>query len=323
MPLSGSLLAVSEQGRAQLAKLGLVVAIGMFWGGNWPAVRLSLEEIPPITLRAIGFTVGALVLLGWARLRGLHLRVPVSERPWLVVVGLLSILGFNLCTAFGQLLMPTSQAVIIAFTMPLWATLLSIPVLGERVLLQQWLGLALGFAGLLLLLGPAAAGTAGTGLLGPFLVLIAALSWAGGTVLIKRRGNWLSHVVVITGWQYVACAVPMIVLAVLLEQPHAPTRWSLSTALGLAYHLVFAVCLAQMLWFVMVRRLTVGQATIATFLIPVIGVASSIVVLAEPLSARLVVALLFTLGAVGCVMIGRRQSTAAPPAAQESRSGSG
>lgn len=113
-----------------VGKVALVLAIGLFWGGNWPAVKTALVQIPPLTLRAIGFTTGAVTLLLWARVRRLRLRVPLEEVPWLAATGILNILLFNLGTVFAQLMMPTSRAAIIAFTMPVWATLLGRPAPG-------------------------------------------------------------------------------------------------------------------------------------------------------------------------------------------------
>ncbi|WP_232090701.1 DMT family transporter [Billgrantia diversa] len=294
--------------RHDVVTLLLIGAIGLFWGGNWPAVRFSLMDIPPFSLRAIGFSVGALVLLSWAWLRQWPLTIPRGERGWLAASGVFTILGFNLGTAFGQLHMPTSQAAIVAFTMPCWALLLAIGLLGERVTSRQWLGLGLGQAGLLVLLGPSAWQAGFAGLTGPLFVLGAALSWALGTVLIKRRGSWQAHPVVITGWQFGLCALPMALLAVLFESPSAPGAWRSSTWFGLGYHLVFAICLAQMLWFRNVNRLTIGQSTISTLIIPVVGVASAVVVLDEPITWRLLVALVLIVSSVAIVMTQRKPS---------------
>lgn len=293
--------------RPLLASLALILAIGLFWGGNWPAVRFILRDLPPFTLRAIGFTTGALVLLGWARWRGLPLRVTGREWPWLAVTGLFTILGFNLATAFAQLRMPTSQAAIIAFTMPCWALLMAWGLLGESVRPRQWLGLATGQLGLVVLLGPAALAARTEDLVGPVIVLGAALSWALGTVLIKRRGHWESHPVVITGWQFAICAAPMIGLAAWWESPPPPGDWLGTTWLALGYHLVFSICLAQMLWFRNVNRLTLGQSTISTLIIPVVGVLSASLLLGEPLTLQVVIALLLILAAIAIVMLGRRR----------------
>lgn len=291
----------------RLSALLLIATIGLFWGGNWPAVRFILMDVPPFTLRAIGFTTGALLLLGWARWRRLPLAVPAGEWPWLVATGLFTILGFNLATAFGQLRMPTSQAAIIAFTMPCWALLLGWWLLGQRITRRQWLGLACGQAGLLLLLGPAALAGGTQGLAGPVIMLGAALSWALGTVLIKKRGAWESHVVVITGWQFAICALPMLGMMVAWESPPPPATWRPSTWLALGYHLLFSITLAQMLWFMNVNRLSVAQATVSTLIIPTVGVSSAILLLGEPPSARVLVALLLTLTAVAIVMLKRRE----------------
>lgn len=292
--------------RSGISTALLIVAIGLFWGGNWPAVRFSLMDIPPFSLRAIGFTAGAVMLLGWAWMRRLPLAIAADEWPWLAVAGVFTILGFNVGTAFGQLHMPTSQAAIIAFTMPCWALLMAIGLLGERVTLRQWLGLGLGQAGLLLLLGPAAWQAGFGGLAGPLFVLCAALSWALGTVLIKRRGGWQGHPVVITGWQFAICAVPMLVLSAGMESPPPPTEWRATTWLGLGYHLIFAICLAQMLWFRNVNRLSIGQSTISTLIIPVVGVGSAVLLLGEPFTLQIAVALVLTLSAVAIVMTQRK-----------------
>ncbi|CAM3889027.1 EamA family transporter [Vreelandella rituensis] len=290
----------------QLSTILLIVTIGLFWGGNWPAVRFILVDIPPFTLRSIGFTTGAVLLLSWARWRRLPLAVSSKEWPWLAATGLFTILGFNLATAFGQLHMPTSQAAIIAFSMPCWALLLGWWLLGQRITKRQWLGLACGQVGLLVLLGPSAlSGGSQQGLIGPLIMLGAALSWALGTVLIKLRGGWESHAVVITGWQFVLCAIPMIIMMIALEPMARPSVWQTSTWLALGYHLLFSITLAQMLWFMNVNRLTIAQATISTLIIPTVGVSSAIMLLGEPLSPRVFIALLLTLAAVAIVMLKR------------------
>ena len=88
--------------------------------------------------------------------------------------------------------------------------------------------------------------------------------------------------------------------------PPSPTAWHGATWLALDYHLVFSICLAQMLWFRNVNRLTLGEATISTLIIPVIGVGSASLLLGEPLTLQVVMALLLILGAIAIVMLGRR-----------------
>lgn len=287
-------------------RIALILCIGLFWGGNWPAVKTILLEIPPFTLRTIGFGSGAALLLGWALLRGIPLRVRLVEMPWLLAASFLNILLFNVATAFAQLAIPTSQAAIITFTMPVWATVLAVLILKERPGARQWVGLALGLIGLGVVLGPEALQATGGAAYGPLLALLAAVAWASGTVVMKRRGVWISSIVVVTGWQYAIAAVPMIGMAVLTETPPALEDLQLSTWVGLGYHIVFSICIAQMLWFAIIKRVTVGQATVATLITPVVGVMGSVLLLGDSLTVRIGIALCLVLVSVACVMTGKR-----------------
>lgn len=289
-------------------KYALIAAISLFWGLNWPAVKIILTQVPPLSLRAVGFTAGALLMLGAARLFGHRLSVDRAERPALVAAALCNVLIFNLCTAFGQMAMATSQAAIIAFTMPVWATLLAIPLLGERPGLRQIAGLVCGLAGLLVLLGPEALSAPPAALFGPALMLIAAVSWALGTIVMKRR-VWRTHPMVITGWQYALCAVPMIAVATLETHP-ALADLKAPVWVGFAWHIVCSICIAQALWYVTVRRLTVGEAAVSTLLIPVVGVSGAVVILGDPVTPRLAAALVLILTAVTCVLGARRPKSA-------------
>lgn len=297
---------VADDAVRPLARIALVLCIGLLWGGNWPAVKTILHELPPFAVRSLGFGSGATLLLGWALMRGISLRVRVVELPWLVVASGLNILVFSVATAFAQLMIPTSQAAIITFTMPVWATLLALVVLKERPGPRQWIGLGLGLSGLAVLLGPEALQATGGEIYGPLLALLAAVSWAMGTVVMKRRGVWLSPILVVTGWQYAIAAVPMIVMTLLTETPPMMADWQISTWLGLGYHVIFSICIAQMLWFAIIKRVTVGQAAVATLVTPVVGVIGSVLLLGDTLNLRVGLALCLVLASVGCVMTGKR-----------------
>ena len=129
---------------ASARSLLLVPLLGLLWGFNWPAVRISLTEIAPWTLRAGGMTFAGLALVAVALARGVSLKVPAAHWPRLVVAGILSIAAFNILLAFAQLMAPTSRAAILTFTMPVWATLMAWPVLGERFDRPRLIGLGLG-----------------------------------------------------------------------------------------------------------------------------------------------------------------------------------
>ena len=282
--------------RARALDLALVALISVCWGLNWPAVKIVLTQIPPWTLRSIGFAVGAAVLFAYARLRGESLAVPRGERWPLLGVGLLNMAGFNVCAAFGQLNMATSGAAIIAYTMPAWAMLLAMPLLGERPGPRQWAGLLCGLAGLTVLLGPDLV-RLGALPLGPAFMLTAALCWALGNVLMKRTA-WTLRPAAVTGWQF-ALSLPVVLPFALALEAAPPVALEPRVVVALVFHLLIAMAGGYLLWFAIVRRLSVAQASVSSLIVPVVGVSSAILLLGEtpPLRAYL------SLGLILCAVL--------------------
>ena len=285
----------------------LVLVIGAFWGLNWPAVKTILGEIPPWTLRALGFTLGAALLAGIARVCGQPLLPPRPERWPLAAAGLLTVFGFNVLTAFGQLHTETSRAAIIAFTMPMWAAALSVPFLGERMTPNRVASLALGMLGLAALLQADLAGLLGDPV-GPLCMLAAAVSWAAGTVALKRR-EWSVRPVARAAWM-VGCSAPPAIAAAFIAESPAEIPWPSTTVLlVLAYHVVFPMVVCHAAWVSLVGGLPASVAAIGTLLIPVVGVFSAVALLGDPLTAAKLTALALVLSSIALTFARRPRRT--------------
>ncbi|MDF1585342.1 DMT family transporter [Rhodospirillales bacterium YIM 152171] len=286
---------------ADAGTLLLLLGIGLFWGLNWPAVRIGLTELQPFTLRSVGFVAGGGILALIARLRGEALMPRREELPRLVLAGLLSVMGFNVLTAFGQLATETSRAAILAFTMPLWATLMA-TAMGERLTGERIVALLAGMAGLMLLLGPDLL-VAGGSPLGSLLVLGAAVSWAAGTLVLKSR-TWSLGPVALAAWLIGVSTPPVLLGSALLEQPWQ-LGWPSPPVVGaMLYHIALPMVFCHAAWVTLVGRLPAPVAAIGTLLIPVVGVISAVLLLGEPLGARKLAALLLVTGAVATVLVG-------------------
>lgn len=276
-------IAKAGVGGVMAARAG-VVLVALIWGVNWVSVRFALRDMSPWTFRTISFTCAALILMAAAKWRGFSLHVKKGPpRVHLLVAGTLNIGAYGLFTAFAQLHTTTSRTAICAYTMPVWATLLARPVLGER--LDRWRGAALviGAAGLVVLLWPQ--GTTGLPL-GTRLALASALSWAAGTVYLKWA-NVQASPIAITTWQLVAGSV-VVAAGLLLSgvSPRLELHWI--SAAGLAYTTLIGTALAYLLWFQSAVRLPAGTAGLGILLVPVVGVVTSILLLGDrPNSADL------------------------------------
>ena len=257
---------------------GLVVLLGVCWGLNWVAVKLALEEVAPWTLRCVGMGLGAATLLAWAWASGRSLRIaPGAPRRQLAVAGTLNIAAFGLFTAFAQMAATTSRVTIVTYTMPIWSVLFARWVLGERLDGPRRLAVALAAAGIAVLVAPLARDGVPPGL---WWALAAAVSWAAGTVYLKRArigGDPLA----IAGWQLVAGFVVVALGAVLLERGVQPWPALASTWAALVYHVLLGIALPYLLWFGIVARLPASTAALGTLLVPAVAVAGAVLLLAE------------------------------------------
>jgi drug/metabolite transporter (DMT)-like permease len=252
----------------------------LLWGLNWPVVKIMLDTAAPWTLRAAGISCGAVILLLVTRLSGGSLAIARTDWSRLVVASLLNVAGFNVFAVFAQLSMPTSRAAILTFTMPLWAALFSWLFLGERLDGLRVAALALGAAGLAVMSVPFWPIIEAGGLpFGLVYVLGAAISWAAGTVWLKRFPISAPPLAA-TAWQVAIAAVVCTAGMLTFETPYLDLSRPTAAA-AFAYHVLLPQAAAYVLWFSLIRTVPASTAAIGTLLIPIFGVLGSIAILGD------------------------------------------
>ncbi|WP_255008184.1 DMT family transporter [Roseovarius sp. M141] len=269
--------------------LMLVALVGILWGLNWPAVKYMLTEVPPFTLRASGFTGGAIVLLIIVRALGHRLKPARGEIGPIIAAGLFVLFGFNILTALGQQFTEASRAAIIAYTMPAMTAVLAAVFLGDRLTARRILAVLIGLCGLGVLASadfPALIAAP----LGPFLMLMAALSWAIGNVLVQGR-QWSLSPLALTFWFFVLSLLLAWPLALWLEPASARHLPPLPVIAVFAFHVAGPMATCYLLWAVLLRRLPATVAAISILTAPTVGVVSSILLLGEPVSWQKILAL--------------------------------
>jgi drug/metabolite transporter (DMT)-like permease len=281
----------------------LLGGLSLFWGLAWPIMKVALNEIRPWTFRAVSLGLGAVGLMALARSRGLRLSIPRSEMIPLALVSLLNITGWHLCSAHGIARMQAGRAVIIGFTMSLWAAILARFVLGERLSAWRIFALVTGLCGLGILILPDLKAV-GTAPLGALFMLMAALSWGAGTVFMKYF-RWTVPVMVLTGWQLALGSIPVIAGALLLEDLSVLTQVSWKAWLAMVYVILFPMLFCHWAWFSVVGLFPASVAAIGTLAIPVVGVLSSALMLGESLGIREISALSIVVLSVGIVLFSR------------------
>jgi drug/metabolite transporter (DMT)-like permease len=281
----------------------LIVAVTILWGANWPAMKIAVLELEPWTFRVVTVLGAGLTLLLLARITG--------ERIWMerrlvlphLAISLAGVTLWHMLTAYGLMYIGGGRAAIIAFTMPVWATLLSILFLGERPTLAMGVALVLGMAGLAVLIGPDLA-RVGEAPMGALLILLAAMVWAIQTVATKAY-DWRIGTMALSAWQLLAGGVPILIVWLWLGTRPDPARLSLEGILALLYVVFVALVFCFTTFLRIVRLLPAIAASLSTLAIPVVGVASSAWLLGETVGLREVVALVLVLAAIGLVLLPR------------------
>jgi drug/metabolite transporter (DMT)-like permease len=293
----------TKPGEQSLPPMGflLLAALSLFWGLNWPGMKIILSELPVWWFRASCVLVGGLGLLTISAASGNRVIFRRRELPALALCALFNVCGWHLFSGYGVSLMPAGRAAIIAFTMPVWAALFSSLLLGERFSAGKAVGLLLGVSGLAVLIGPDLV-VVQQAPLGAIFMLGAAVSWGFGTILFKR-GIWSIPVASHIGWQLLLSALPITLGAALLEPFPDLTQISQKAVFALVYVYSFPMIFCQWAYFKAVHLYPASSAAVGTLLVPVIGVYSSSLLLSEPVGWPELAALLLICAALACVLV--------------------
>jgi len=250
--------------RARITPAGLmflaITSVG--WGFNWPVTKFLLGELPPLILRGSTGVIGAALLAALALLSGQSLRVPRELWPRLVLAAFLNVACWMVLMGLALLWLPASEAALIAYTMPVWASLLAWPVLGERPTLSRTIALVMAFAGLASIMGGNGLSASVQKLPGIIMALCGAIGFAVGTVLAKKLPLSLPPLTA-AAWQIGIGCFPIMIIGLLIEKADAAGITRLGWIL-LVYSTVIQFCVAYVSWFAALARLPASVAAMSS-----------------------------------------------------------
>lgn len=250
-------------------------------GGSYTVGKVALQDLPVFGLLLVRMIVTVLALGAYAYFAGVPLKPHRSSTGYLLAQTGLYVLTQSLL--FTALMMTSAGRAAILFNMQPFFTLLLLPLLvpSERLTRIRWLGTAVAFVGVALVL--AERGTSGGSPLGDFMVLVAALGWTGAIILNKRMPGDISAVSVIF-WTS-AGALPVYALLTLLLEPVEAWHVSASAVASVLYLGVVAACFGFVLVVWLTRTYSASRVNVFVFLSPVFGVLIGWAALGESVSA--------------------------------------
>lgn len=303
--------------KAQLDGKAVALLLGCcaVWGLGQVAIKLTLAEIPPLLQSAARSAGAAALLVAWMAWRGQRI---VPERiTWRggVLAGLLFAAEFA-CMFSGLQFTSASRMVVFLYTAP-FVVALGMPFIARSEKLTAWqvVGLACAFGGVVWAFaeGFSAAAVGPRQWLGDALGIAAAVLW-GATTLVMR-GSALAKASAEMALLYqLGVSAVLLGVAGLLWGEQWPATPQASTWALLAFQTVVITFVTYLIWFWLVRHYPATQISVFTLLTPIFGLLAGVWLLAEPLTARLVVALVAVCGGIWLVSTrGRRPRAGGGP----------
>ena len=299
--------------RVPASGLFLVAVLTLVWGCNWPVLKLGVTELAPLTFRGATLPFAALGLLLAARLSGDSIWIPREHWGKVLALALFNIAAWNGLILFGVQQMPAGRSAILAYTMPVWTVLFGMALLHEPLSTRKIIGLVLGMLGMAVLLGEDVRHITGSPM-GTLFILAAAISWAFGTVLLRRwkppvPQNTLTGWMMLIGWLPIAVCVPLFDEHPISSLAHmSGTAW-----FAVLYNIFLAGTVAHWAWFTMARTLPVAVSSLSSLPVPVVGVLSGILFLGERPGPSEYIALALVLASLSAVLFAPATKPVVPP----------
>jgi len=299
---------MTETGSAQRIPrraLLLLLILTLVWGTNWPLFALAVAEVSVWTFRAVSCLVAGSLLLAYVRLRGGSVRIEPRHRRVVLVSCFLYMVVWNITSTYSAIMLPSGQASVLGFTMPLWAALFSWLIHREPLRGRMLVALGFGAAGVTLLMVPSFRDYAQAPL-GLVLGLAGGAGWALGTIVLKR-GQVPVSPAVLTGWQLLITAVPCAAGAAWFGdwQWFVPGATSI---LVIAYITLVPILVGNVCWISIVGLLPTQVAGLSAIAVPMVAMVSGALVHGEPLGPLQWLAMACTAVALGLVLLSPRRA---------------
>jgi drug/metabolite transporter (DMT)-like permease len=275
--------------------LCLVLFTACSWGASWPQTKFLLGELPPFTMRALCGGCGCVFAFAVAAARREDLRPPRAQWGRLFLFAMLNYGAYIVFSTEAQVYLPSSEAIVLTYTLPIWASLLAWPLLGERPSWRQYVALGLAIGGVTLLVGVGSAEMRWEQMPGVAMALAGSMLFGLGTVLAKRTPMALPPATSVA-WQ-VALGTAVLLGPAVFET----ADWNRVTPAGwvcVAYVATVPMTIAYLAWFRALRLVPASVAATTVLVSPMVGVLGGTLVLGETLGPRQIVALGLTLAGV-------------------------
>ena len=262
----------------------MLLTLSVLWGGSFFFVEVVVTELPPLTIVSLRVALAAIAL--WIFAVAMGFRPPTTPRVWMafLIMGLLNnAIPFTLIV-WGQIYIASGLAAILNATTPLFTVIVAgIFLADEKTTPMKLIGVTVGFAGVVLMIGPSALGGLGTDVFAQLAILGAAVSYAFAGVFGRRFKSMKIEPVITAAGQVTASSVLLVPIAIFLDQPWELDIPSFNAIAAISNLAILSTAVAYILYFRILATAGATNLLLVTFLIPVSAILLGTLVLGESL----------------------------------------
>ncbi len=265
----------------------MLLTLSAVWGGSFFFVGVAVTDLPPLTIVVLRTGFAAMAL--WAFCRVFGVTIPAGRRVWAAffVMGFLNnAVPFSLIV-WGQTHIASGLASILNATTPVFTVLVAhFLTPDEKLSWNRMTGVVLGFAGVAVMIGPAALAGLGTAVLAQIAILGAALSYAFAGIYGRRFARMgISPIATATG-QVTATAIMLMPVALILDRPWTLGMPSMSVWAAMAGLALLSTAFAYILYFRILSTAGATNVLLVTLLVPISAILLGVLFLGESLEPR-------------------------------------
>jgi drug/metabolite transporter (DMT)-like permease len=303
---------------SRLAILAAFAALYLIWGSTYLAIRFAIETIPPLLMAGARFLLAGFILYGIARLRGAPKGTVANWRTALIIGGCL-LVGGNGGVTLAEQYVSSGLASVMVATVPIYIALLAWwSGIAPRPTPIVWLGLAGGFVGVTILIGPAltlpADGAAHPGR-GMLILLCSSFIWSAGSIY-SRKARSASAPLLLAGQQMICGGALLTVAGLLFREHHRfdAGRMSILSIAAFVYLVVIGALVGYTAYIFLLRHCDPAKVATYAYVNPIVAVLLGALFANETLSARTVVAGALIIGSVALVITVQQTKSKPVPA---------
>jgi drug/metabolite transporter (DMT)-like permease len=282
----------------------LFLTLGFIWGSSYLFIKIGVGSVPPLTLIAGRLALGAAFLLLVVVLA--RQEPPRSPRMYghLFVMALVNIVIPFVLITYGEQSIDSALASILTATVPLTVIVLAPLFLpDERVTLPKIAGLAVGFAGVILLVAPDLVNLGDADLRGELMLLGAAVAYGVGNVYSRRNVHGLRPMIPAL-FQVSFAALLVVPVALVADRPFTDVHPTPEALFSIVWLGILGSGVAYLAYFTVLRAWGATRTSMVAYLLPVVGIALGAIVLGDPITLNRIGGTALVIGGIAIVNSG-------------------